>query len=80
MQILQNVWTALTTENEGLVSILTIPLSFIEAYIFILLFKIVSTNKQKILYITIFSIIGCIIRSCLPDPYSNYLNINYINF
>lgn len=79
MQILQNVWTALTTENEGLVSILTIPLSFIEAYIsmilFILLFKIVSTNKQKILYITIFSIIGCIIRSCLPDPYSIYLNI-----
>jgi len=26
MQILQTIWTALTTENEGLVNILNIPL------------------------------------------------------
>lgn len=38
MQILQTIWTALTTENEGLVNILNIPLSFIEAYISMVIF------------------------------------------
>lgn len=79
MQILQNVWTALTTENEGLVNITGIPFCFIEAYIsmllFVFLFKIPTTKRDKILYVTIFSITGCFIRYCLPDPYSTYLNI-----
>ena len=62
MQILQTIWTALTTENEGLVNILNIPLSFIEAYIsmviFTTFFNIKSTIKTKLLYIFSFSILG----------------------
>lgn len=79
MQILQNVWTALTTENEGLVNITGIPFCFIEAYLLLLLFttlfNIKSSNKNKIIFICSFSIIGCISRFFIPDPYGAFLNI-----
>ena len=61
MQILQTIWTALTTENEGLVNITGIPFCFIEAYLLLLLFttlfNIKSSNKNKIIFICSFSII-----------------------
>jgi len=38
METLQTIWTALTTENEVLTSLLVTPLTFIEAYILMLLF------------------------------------------
>lgn len=79
MQILQTIWTALTTENEGLVNILNIPLSFIEAYIsmviFTTFFNIKSTIKTKLLYIFSFSILGYFIRILVPDPYGSFLNL-----
>lgn len=78
MQILQTIWTALITENEGLVALINVPLSFIEAYISMLIFikvlDISSNKKQKLTYILSFSIIGCISRFLIPDPYGTYIN------
>lgn len=79
MQILQTIWTALTTENEGLVNILNIPLSFIEAYvsmlIFTTIFEINENNSSKLLYVLSFSLLGCFARFIIPDPYGVYLNL-----
>ena len=64
MEILNTIWTALTTENEMLTNILFMPFMFIEMLITMLLFltilKIVSTKKQKISYVFILSLIGLI--------------------
>lgn len=79
MQILQTIWTALTTENEGLVNITGIPFCFIEAYLSMLLFttffKMTSTKKTQFLYVTIFSIIGYLIRIFLPDTFGTIINL-----
>ena len=79
MQILQTIWTALATENEPLVNITGIPFCFIEAYLlmllFMTLFNLNATKQTKIIFICSFSILGCISRFLISDPYGTYLNI-----
>lgn len=79
MEILQNVWIALTTENENLIGILSIPFCFIEAYVIMLLFttffNMEATNKSKFLYTISFSVLGCLSRFLIPDPYGTYINM-----
>ena len=54
MEIFNNIWTALSTPNEGLVNIFSIPCTFIEIALGMLLFtfmlKIKSNRKQKVIY------------------------------
>ena len=38
MEIFQTIWTALTTPNEILTNLLSIPLAFLDAYVCMLLF------------------------------------------
>ena len=58
MEILQTIWSSLTTENPTLTNIICIPLVFIEAYVSMLLFttllNINTTKKQKIIYIIVY--------------------------
>ena len=60
MEIFQTIWTALTTPNQTIINILSIPLSFIEITVVMLLFHVVlnisSTIKQKLIYIFSLSI------------------------
>lgn len=79
MNLFQTIWTALTTENELLTSIVGIPTVFLEAYVsmclFTFLFNISATKKQKTTYVIIVSFIGIILRFLIPTPYSTYINI-----
>ena len=79
MEILNTIWTALTTENEMLTNILFMPFMFIEMLITMLLFltilKIVSTKKQKISYVFILSIIGNLTNTFVPKPYNTSINV-----
>ena len=79
METLQTIWTALTTPNEVLTSILVLPMYFIEAYISMLLFTLIlnisSTRKQKTLYVLIMTIASIISRTFIPTPYNTYINI-----
>lgn len=79
MEILQTIWTALTTENETLTILICSPLIFIEMYVSMLLFTTIlniSTNKkQKILYVSILGIIGLITAWTIPAPYNTFINI-----
>ena len=55
MEILNNIWSALTTENEMLMSLILIPFNLIENYISLTLFstilKIECNKRQKLIYI-----------------------------
>ena len=79
MEILQTIWTALTTENEALINIISIPLSIIEANLILLLFtfifKIQSSKKSNIIFIFIVAFSSTISRFIIPEPYGNIINL-----
>ena len=79
MEILNNIWTAFTTENEMLINILSIPLTFIEGLVAMLLFTTVlnisAIKKQKICYVSFVSILGIICTFFIPKPYSNIITL-----
>ena len=61
MELLNNIWNALSTPNEGLINIITIPIFFLEAFLLMSLFltilDITATKFQKIIYIILATII-----------------------
>ena len=79
MEILNTIWTALTTENEQISSFMVIPLSFLEAFISVLLFSElfnVQVNKRnKIIYILFIGFFGFINNFIIPSPYNAFLNL-----
>lgn len=84
MEILQTIWTALTTENESLISIFSIPLTFIEMTITMLLFTTVlsihNNRLQKSLYVICSSLVVTISRFIIPDPYGIFINMFFFIF
>ena len=58
MEILNNIWNALSTENEMITKVLSSPLSIIEVYLTFKLFTtILKTNyTKKQLFIYVFSV------------------------
>lgn len=80
MEILQTIWTTLTTPNETLSAILFFPFYFVDVLVNMLLFttilNIKTTRKRKIIYVIILGILACIIRNFVPDPYSIILNLS----
>ena len=52
---ISNIWTALSTENPKLITIILHIAIFIESYLilnlFLSIFNIKSTSKQRILYV-----------------------------
>lgn len=81
MELLNNVWNALTTPNEGLINILSIPFTILEAFLtmlfFLLILNISSTLKQKAIYVSLISVISLLIKYIIPAPF--YLVINYLS-
>ena len=81
MELLNNIWNVLSTPNECLINILSIPLTILEAILTMLLFLVIlniyPTFKQKILYTSSISIISLIVTYMLPAPFN--LIINYFS-
>lgn len=79
MEIFQTIWTALTTPNETLSTILMFPIYFIDAFVNMLLFTtlldIKSEKKSKLIYVVSISIIAFITRTFIPDPYGIFANM-----
>lgn len=79
MEILQTIWTALTTENESLAVLICTPLIFIEMYVSMLLFTTILNisvdKKQKIVYVLVLGIIGLITAWTIPTPYNTFINV-----
>ena len=79
MEILQTVWTALTTPNEALLKILSFPIYFLDATVNMLLFttllNVKCSRPRKIIYVISWGIVGYIIRGFILDPYGSLLNL-----
>ena len=79
MEILQTIWSVLTTESELITKIICSPLTFIEVYISMLLFttilKIKSTKRQNFLYVLIFSCVAIISAFIVPSPFNTFINV-----
>lgn len=82
MEILNNIWTALTTQNDFLTRIIVIPITFIENYLNMLIFStllnISTTKKQRIGYTLVLSIIGTTFNIFIPNPYRSFINLALI--
>ena len=78
MELLNNIWSALTTPNETLTSIVTIPLFFVEntliLYLILSIFKLDITRKLKFIYVLIASFVGIISNFLIPIPINSILN------
>ena len=79
MEILNNIWSALTTENGTLIDILSTPLTILELCVFMHFFLVVlsikATVKQKRIYLAFSIPIGLICNFIIPKPYSNLLTL-----
>lgn len=78
MEIFNNIWLALTTENEMLTKIIVLPLYFLEVFLAALLFtsilNIKSSKKQFILYTIFAGIISIISNYFISSPYNLFFN------
>ena len=80
MEILNNIWMALSTPNEGLLNILYIPFTFIENFLtmslFLVLINVASNKKQKLFYCILMPCIALLTMKLIPSPF--YIFIDYI--
>lgn len=79
MEIFQTIWTALTTQNETLSTILLFPIYFIAIWVNMLLFTTIfdikATKKSKIIYVLSMGAIAFLFRTFIPEPYGIFLNM-----
>ena len=81
MELLNNIWNALTTPNEGLLNILLFPNAFIESILTLIIFTTIlnlkTSQKQNIAFIIITSLISLINAYFVPSPINSF--ISYIS-
>ncbi len=79
MEILQTILNALSSENELIMNIISVPMTFIEIIIAFLLFTTILninySKKQAIAYILCFSLIAIISPYIIPAPFYTFINI-----
>ena len=77
MEIFQTIWTALTTENELLATLILMPETFLETTINVLLFTTVlnipNNKNSKLKYILLVSTLANIINLIIPNPYRSFV-------
>lgn len=77
--LLNNIWMALSTPNQDLISILSLPFLVIENYIGLLLFSYILdiklSKKQKILYVIFTALEGFICAKFIPSPYNTFISV-----
>lgn len=79
MNILQTIWSALTTQNATLTNVLGIPLTYLDAYVIMLFFttllNINTTKKQKIIYVIVYATLGVISSFIIPATYKIFVTL-----
>lgn len=82
MELINNIWMALSTPNKTLVQALNIPLFFVENFLLMSLFLLLANkktnSKSKILYVLLSSIVSIISLNIFPKPL--HVFINYLIF
>ena len=78
MEILNNIWVAISTPNEVLINIIAIPALIIESLLVILLpisiLNIQTIKSQNIKYVILITISGLISMYIISAPYNTFFN------
>ncbi len=78
MEMLNNIWNFVSTENIEFVNFIVGVFSFLEAYLSLMLFinvlNIKSNNKQKLLYVLLAATYSIIATPFIPSPFNIILN------
>ena len=78
MELLNNIWNALSTPNKTLTTIISSPLTFLEVYLmmalFLLILKIKATFRQKIMYVILASFVSLLTKYLIPSPFNVFIN------
>ena len=78
MELLNNIWSALTTPNETLINLIMLPAAFIETFLSFLIFttilKINTSKKQTLTFLTIYSIVILLGLYLIPSPINTFIN------
>ena len=84
MEFLQTILTALTTQNEGLITLFSVPLTFIEMIVTMLFFttilNISAARDQKAIYILASSSCVILANNFIPKPYGAYICVFSVFF
>ena len=87
MEILNNIWMAISTPNEMLINIIAIPGMLLENFLLISLLasllNINLTRNQKVISYTIVPLLGLFTTYWIPNPYNiliNYFALTIIAF
>lgn len=79
MEILNNIWVALTTENTTIINIMLVLFLFIEMpltmELFLTILNISANKKQKLTYLALTIPIGIVCVFLIPKPYSNIVTL-----
>lgn len=79
MNTLQIIWSALTTPNEMLFKIISIPLNYVDIYVCMLFFTTIlnihATKKQKSLYVLLYGTIATCITFTFSSNYKIFINM-----
>lgn len=82
MGIFNNIWPTVSTPNEGLVNIVSMPIFFIENLLCLLLIiyllDVHLSKKQKYYYVIIASLEGIISMQFIPNPFNIFINYVFI--
>ena len=78
MEFLQTIWTALTTQNEELITLFSVPLTFIEITVTMLFFttilNISAARDQKAIYVLSAATSVILINNFVPKPSGSYFS------
>lgn len=87
MNILNNIWMAVSTPNEGLINIMLCLFSLFENFLtmnlFLSIFNISSNKMQRLTYVILISSLSLISLYVIPNPFnvfSNYLIMVFLIF
>ncbi len=78
MEILNNIWLAISTPNENLTNILVIFMGFFENFLsmslFLALFKTNAKNNQKFLFVLMLTSASILNMYIIPNPFNVFIN------
>jgi len=78
MEILNNIWVALTTPNESLTNTIIVFLgifeNFLGMFLFLEIFKIKCNKKQKITFVMAITLISTLSLLFVPRPFNVFIN------
>ena len=78
MELINNIWIALSTPNQLIMHLLSIPSIIIENLLLMILFLILAHKKvgkkEKIIYIIVSSFLSIFSLNLIPQPYNIFIN------